>query len=199
MRKLSSLALILMISANAFAQREAGAFNIQPKVGLNVANLTNADGADARVGLVIGAEGEYNISPKFSVTAGLLYSQQGAKDSEYDGFYKIDEIVKFDYINIPILANIYVARGFAFKLGIQPGFNINSKAKFKTSGASAESDIEDTKTLDFSIPVGLSYEYANLQLDVRYNWGLTEVNSNLDKCKNSVFQFTLGYKFNLSK
>ncbi len=52
------------------------------------------------------------------------------------------------------------------------------------------------KSVDFSIPVGLSYEYNNFQLDARYKWGLTKVFEN-SKTKNSVFQITLGYKFDL--
>lgn len=197
MKKLAFLAAILMTSASAFAQHEIGSFNLQPKIGLNIANLTDADDADSRIGLVVGVEGEYQVSQKFSVTAGVLYSQQGAKASGYEEGYKIDATVKMDYINIPILANIYVVRGLALKLGIQPGFNINSKLKLDSNGISMGVDMEDTNTLDFSIPIGLSYEYANIQLDARYNWGLTEVNSNLEKCKNSVFQITVGYKFNL--
>lgn len=197
MKKLLFSAAILLTSASAFAQHAIGSFNIQPKVGVNIATLTDADGADSRIGLVIGAEGEYQISQKFSVTAGLLYSQQGAKDSGYDDGYKVDATVKLDYINIPILANLYVAPGLAIKAGIQPGFNINSKIKMEGNGVSLTTDLEETKTLDFSIPIGLSYEYANIQLDARYNWGLTKVNDMLDKSKNSVFQFTVGYKFNL--
>ena len=49
-----------------------------------------------------------------------------------------------------------------------------------------------------SIPVGLSYEYANVVLDARYNWGVTKVADLGDNSpKNSVFQITLGYKFDL--
>jgi len=33
-------------------------------------------------------------------------------------------------------------------------------------------------------------------IDARYNWGLTKVADYID-FKNSVFQFTLGYKFTL--
>ncbi len=46
--------------------------------------------------------------------------------------------------------------------------------------------------------VGLSYEYQNVVLDARYNWGLTKI-YDVDKLdsKNSVFQITLGYKFEI--
>ena len=101
-----------------------------------------------------------------------------------------------DYINIPILANFYVAKNFAIKFGIQPAFNVNAKGKEEAYGISVEYDINGIKSFDFSIPVGVSYEFKNLQLDARYNWGLTKIADESD-CKNSVFQITLGYKINL--
>ena len=88
-----------------------------------------------------------------------------------------------------------LAPGFAVKLGLQPGFNVNSKAKPKGNGGSVEADI-DAKTVDLSIPIGLSYEFSNFVIDGRYNWGLTKVAKDSD-CKNSVFQITLGYKLPL--
>jgi len=48
----------------------------------------------------------------------------------------------------------------------------------------------------FSIPVGLSYEYKNFVLDGRYNFGVTNLAKDVTS-KNSVFQFTLGYKFDI--
>ena len=97
------------------------------------------------------------------------------------------------------MANVYVTKGLAVKLGIQPGFKVSSaiKSELNTSigSTSGTKDIE-AKSVDFSIPVGLSYEYNNFQLDARYNWGLSKVFENSD-AKNSVFQITLGYKFDL--
>ncbi len=52
------------------------------------------------------------------------------------------------------------------------------------------------KKFDFSVPVGVSYEFNNLVLEARYNVGLTEVIAD-SKAKNSVFQLSLGYKFGL--
>lgn len=102
---------------------------------------------------------------------------------------------ELDYINIPILANVYVAKGLAVKLGLQPGFNVNSSVKSKGDGVTVDADV-DVKTVDLSIPIGLSYEFNNFVIDGRYNWGVTKVHSDLD-CKNSVFQFTIGYKLPL--
>lgn len=100
-----------------------------------------------------------------------------------------------NYINIPLLANVYVAPGFAVKLGLQPGFNINSEYK-AARGSSAVTTSVDAKTVDLSIPIGVSYQFDNVVIDGRYNWGLTKVYENSDY-KNSVFQITVGYKFAL--
>lgn len=192
MKKIIFMAAMLLSSVATFAQHEVGSITIQPKIGMNIADLTDADDSDVRIGLAVGAEAEYQATDLFSVSAGILYSMQGCKGSE-EG---VKATVKLDYINIPILANVYVTKGLAVKLGIQPGFNINAKAKAEANGVSAEADIDDVKTLDFSIPVGVSYEYQNFVLDARYNWGLTKIASDIDS-KNSVFQITLGYKFSL--
>ena len=177
-------------SVATFAQHAVGSFNLQPKVGVSIANLTDNNSSDARVGLVDGVEGEYQASDIFSVSAGVLYSMQGAK---YDAF-GAKSTEKLDYINVPIMANVYVVKGLAVKLGIQPGFKVSSSVKTDTStpfGTGTGSHDIKAQSVDFSIPVGVSYEYSNFQLDARYNWGLTKVFEN-GKSKNSVFQITLG-------
>uniref|UniRef100_A0AB33IRD3 Porin family protein n=1 Tax=Prevotella sp. GTC17253 TaxID=3236793 RepID=A0AB33IRD3_9BACT len=186
MKKIILSAALMLTTVAAFAQHAVGTLTLQPKVGMNIANLTKSDN-DARIGLAAGAELEYQASDIVSVSAGALYSMQGAKAGNLT--------TKLDYINVPILANVYVAKGLAVKLGVQPGFNVNSEYKVKAGKADAAMDI-DVKTVDFSIPVGLSYEYNNFVVDGRYNWGLTKVSDYSDS-KNSVFQVTLGYKFAL--
>lgn len=118
------------------------------------------------------------------VSAGLLYSQQGFKVSENVEGVDIEAKWKPAYLNIPILANFYVANGLALKAGVQPGFMV------------AKDDAENVNTFDFSVPVGISYEYMNICLDARYNIGCTKVDKDVKGC-NSVFQITLGYKFKL--
>lgn len=196
MKKILLMAAVALASVGAYAQHAVGSFTLQPKVGMTIANLTDADDADARIGFIGGVEGEYQATDIFSVSAGVLYSMEGCK-GKVSG---IDGTLKLDYINIPILANVYVAKGLAVKLGIQPAFNVNSKVKAEAAGYSAEVSSKEAgleaSSFDFSIPVGISYEYSNVVLDARYNWGLTKAYKNFDN-KNSVFTITLGYKFDL--
>ena len=192
MKKLFLAVVAMMVSAATFAQNEVGQLTIQPKVGVNIANITDADDADPRIGLAAGAEFEYGLTDNIGLSAGVLYSMQGFKTTE-DG---ADCTLKLDYLNVPILANFYVAKGFAVKLGVQPGFKLSSKAEFKGSGGSKEVDVDGFKSVDLSIPVGVSYQYQNIVFDARYNWGVTKIVDDVDS-KHSVFQITVGYKFSL--
>lgn len=191
MKKLFLMAVMALATVSSFAQHRVGTVTIQPKVGLSLANVTKGDG-DIRVGAVAGAEFEYQVSDIFSLSAGALYSMQGCK-GEVEGY---DATVKLDYLNIPILANVYVAKGLAVKLGIQPGFNVTSKASVEKSGTKVTTDLDGIESVDFSIPIGLSYEINNFVIDGRYNLGVSKIMDGSDS-KNSVFQFTLGYKFAL--
>ena len=200
MKKIILSTVIMLASVGAYAQYSVGSISLQPKVGLNISNITDIDGTDPRIGLAAGLEAEYQVSDIFSLSAGAIYSQQGTKLSWVRGGVDVAQTLKLDYINVPILANVYVAKGLAVKLGVQPGFNVTAKVERKETAAGrtrkTTRDVEDVKSVDFSIPVGLSYEYANFQLDARYNWGVSKVVDDDDE-KNSVFQITLGYKFKL--
>ena len=199
MKKVLFVAAMMFSSVATFAQHAVGSFNLQPKVGVNIANLTEVKDSDPRIGLAAGVEGEYQASDIFSVSAGVLYSMQGAKQ-EYSVLKQtFKNTYKLDYINVPIMANVYVTKGLAVKLGVQPGFLVSSTTKAEANtflGTGSSTNDIKAKSVDFSIPVGISYEYNNFQLDARYNWGLTKVFENY-KAKNSVFQITLGYKFDL--
>ena len=185
MKKIFMMAVMAVAALTANAQQEAGTFSLQPKVGLNVTKITG-DGTKTKAGFTAGVEGMYQAAEKFGVSAALMYSLQGTK---YEGE---DKAYNMHYLNIPILANYYVVKGLAVKAGIQPGFLVGAKHD-------GNSFSDSCKKFDFAIPVGLSYEISNIVFDARYNIGLTktEKGDNVEKSKNSVFQFTVGYKFGL--
>ena len=183
MKKIVLAAVMLLSSVSMFAQHEVGSLTIQPKVGLNVSNVTKTNG-DTRIGVAAGAEAEYQLGDIYSIAVGLLYSGQGNKQTvDLPRLGKASVTWAPSYLNIPVVANVYVVKNLAVKLGVQPGFCV---AKDKV----------EANTFDLSIPVGLSYEYNNFVLDGRYNFGVTNVAKGEDP-KNSVFQFTVGYKFEL--
>lgn len=197
MKKILLMAVVMLASVASYAQQAVGTFTLQPKIGMNVASLTKCDGCDPRIGLAAGVEAEYQATDIFSVSAGVIYSMQGNKyDYDVLGKKTVTKTNKLDYINIPILANVYVVKGLAVKLGIQPAFKVNDQIKTSVDEGSTTADVDKAESFDFSIPVGLSYEYSNVVFDARYNFGVTNIADGGDS-KNSVFQFTLGYKFAL--
>ena len=203
MKKFTTLCLSLLLSATTFAQTEPGTFSLQPKVGINVSNIISSDGDNgAKAGLVFGAEANKLLS--FSL--GTIYSQQGTKQS----LNGTDVTMKLDYINVPILINFHVVKGLALKVGVQPGFLINDKAIVERNGVTVEFGIEKLiqntpqysnvklQNFDFSIPIGVSYEFSNVMLDARYCPGLVKILSDAPSSdRHIVFQFTAGYKFAL--
>ena len=204
MKRLIIAATFLLLSVCTNAQNAVGSWSLQPKAGINLATMTNDDEAKTRIAFVAGAELEYQATPLLSVSAGALYSQQGA-DADSQG---MNGTVKMDYVNIPILANFNVAKGFAVKVGIQPGFLVNDKVKVTSNGVSAEVGLKevykaagvdaDISSLDFAIPLGISYEFSHVVLDARYNLSLAKaISAYGESTRHSVFQITLGYKFGL--
>lgn len=195
MKKFLLAAIVMMVSASTFAQREPGTVTIQPRIGFSAADFNNTEDTQARVGMVAGAEVEYYVSNMLGIAGGLLYSQQGA---EIDLNNAADVKFKIDYINVPIIANIYIWKGLALKAGIQPGFKVNSKISGSKGDYHAEVNMDDVNSFDISIPAGISYDFGRLVLDARYNFGLLKIfdDDYLDS-KNLTFQLAIGYKFNL--
>ena len=192
MKKLFMIAAMMVATLSANAQNEVGQWSIKPMVGANFATMTKTTDSKMRVGLAAGAEFAVGAAENFEISFGALYSMQGVK-GKTDG---IEQTYKFDYINIPVLANYYVAPGFAIKAGVQPGFNVKKKAKVEAAGVSADVTVDDVKGFALSVPVGLSYEFSNFVIDARYNWGLTKAIKDFDS-KHSYFTVTLGYKLPL--
>ncbi len=100
-------------------------------------------------------------------------------------------------------ANIYIAPDFAFHVGLQPGFALKKHIDEETKdehGNWIDTSTDETwfKTFDFSIPIGLSYNIGAIQIDARYNLGLTNATKyDAVKIHNRVIQLTLGYRFAL--
>lgn len=188
MKKFFIIAVMAVAAISASAQ-EVGKLFVTPKAGVNLASMTDAKNSKMRVGLVAGAELGYQTSEKNTITFGVLYSQQGVKSNE--------NTFKNDYLNIPIMASYMLFPGFSIEAGLQPAFLLSAKIKTEVGPLSGEGDAKDAyNTFDFSLPVGISYEFSKVIIEARYNVGLLKCfDDDLDReGKNDVIQFTLGVK-----
>ncbi|WP_308232750.1 porin family protein [Prevotella sp.] len=191
------------------------------------ANATESWGSSRnKPGFTVGVDLDYQFTNSLSVMLGAHYAQQGCnygnvneKTSQSGNVNKYvglnDLSTQLHVINVPLLFNYYVAPGFAVKTGVQLGFPVSGKLKYtETNFTENENDgfVADTpkkhdidlnstiKKVDFSIPVGLSFEYMNVIIDARYNIGLTNVQKDfldLKPVKNRVFMFSAAYRFQL--
>ena len=206
---MKKIVLAVMLAAAASlglkAQSEVNQFSLKPMVGVSSTEFygEDAEGTNLRWGFAAGVELEYQVSNKFSVSAIPMYAMGGAKIAGVDGTWKNDKIM------IPVMANFYMVRGMKISLGVQPGFVVKSSLSAKANGTSVDVNVKDyTRSFDFLIPLGLSYEWENgLSLSLLWHLGVTEV---MDKpfvvegidlgkgnFRNTGGVLTLGYKFEL--
>lgn len=168
-------------------------------------------------GLMVGFDAEYQATSDLFMSLGLQYSRQGSrfpdferKDGEFVEGYS-DWHTDLDYLNVPLLFGYRIAKGFSVKAGLQLGLLLGGKEKMSYTDITIldggtrkqgdavprETDVKDVyKSIDISIPLGVSYEYENVILDARYNFGLSRIHQ-LDavKSRNSVIQLSVGYRF----
>ncbi len=200
-------AIVLFGFANVNAQEE---MQFGVKGGLNISTITgdDVDSFDSRTCMHFGVVMELPISEKFSFQPELLYSCQGADYSEdfidLDGTIKsvnaaYEGTVKLDYLNIPLIAKLYVSEGFSLEIGPQVGFLISAKDEYDWNGDTGEEDIKEyVKGLDIGAVIGVGYKLeGGLNFGGRYNLGLTDANDGYEvgTYKNGVIQAYVGYFF----
>ena len=194
MKKLFLMAVAALLATTSVKAQNAGEFYLKPMVGGTLTTVTGDGVKDAKMkfGFVGGFELGHDFSDVFGLSLGALYTLQGAKGPE-------GAKLNLDYINVPLLANVYVTKGLAIKAGPQVGFMTRAKA-----------DDLNIKPLcnkvDFSIPVGISYEFSDFIIDARYNFGISKIyKSEADgwhthgSARNGVIMLTVGYKIPLNR
>ncbi len=184
-----ALAALLIVSG---VSAQSSAFEWGVKGGLNISGITHND-LNMKPSFYVGAFAEFNINDFLGIQPEVLYSRQGDKYSS-DGATLYN---RFNYLNIPVLAKIYLLDALSLDLGPQFGFLLNAQQKVKDDDHKVKSDIDGAKNFDVSWAMGVSYRFlGNFDASVRYNLGLTKLaDSPGDKPKNSVIQIGIGYRF----
>lgn len=223
------IAAMMVATLSASAQFEPGTWSLQPKLGGTISKVSNmprlnlgdlfGDNIDIDrsfyVGGLIGGEAEYQVSNVFSAAAGLNFAMQGCQWEDFEikrgnDYAKVKDLqMELTYLNVPIVANFYLFKGFAIKTGVQLSFLLSAEIKASSETKTGEltkksdgsQDIKDNcNKFDVAIPIGISYQVPTvpIYIDGRYNLGLTNINKDGDtNYKNQVFQLTVGYKFAL--
>ena len=179
MKKFLFAALALCIVNGAIAQ----GIKLGVKAGANLSTITDVDDAKMKLGFHVGGFLEFKFSESLSLQPELLFSMQGAKQ---DG--DVSVTMNMDYFNVPVMLKVNFAEGLSAEVGPQLGFLVGG--------------VDGNTEIDLSGAAGLSYTFAEkFVIGARYCFGLTKIfkDSKFEdiefKQKNSVIQFSLGYKF----
>ena len=184
--------ILIWINLNAQSSKREEGITFGIKGGLNVSDfLGDIKNNTFRTSVHLGVFSEIMISDNFSLQPELLYSGQGYSGRVLPGFSRS----KYDYINFPVLAKIYIAKKISIEAGPQIGFLVSAKEKTSDD----KINIPNQKTVDFGLNLGLAYDLKNgVFFQTRYNLGLSNINSgsnvNAFKYTNSVIQVSVGIK-----
>jgi opacity protein-like surface antigen len=191
------MALITIVAQAQNTQRETGTFTLQPMLGASFGYLSgdwvSAPGEKKKLiaGIVVGVEGEYYATKWLGISAGMNYTMQGWRLD----YPERSVLTRLNYLNFPVMANIYVVKGLSLKTGAQFGWLLNAKDRVDDVNIDIK---DDCNGFCFAIPLGLAYEFDNFVFDARYNFALSNAINKVNERKRSqLIQLTFGYKFSL--
>lgn len=188
------LSLGSFVSNHAVAQ---AAFGL--KGGLNLANL-KVDDPEASYNSRTGYHAGVFVRGKFSKVAiqpeVLLFTQSTDAKETILGDYKTN----FTYLSIPVMLKFYVVNGLNIQAGPQFGFLLDGEMKgTDLIGQDFSYDVKEYyKNSDISVSLGGGWDFPfGLNVDVRYNIGVQDINDQADgeEAKSRVFQVSLGWNF----
>lgn len=186
MKKLLICVTLLLLLAWETKAQELGV-----KAGMNVTNISNNE-LKSKLSFHVGLFTEWQLNEFVSLQPEVLYSRQGARDKFDENGKKVRTRLRMNYLNVPVLAKLYVLKNLSVDLGPQFGFVMDARYKRKDKDSSLKTKITNDKTFDFSWVLGASFRVDSYDISARYNVGLTNMFSSGGN-KNRVFQVSLGY------
>lgn len=208
LKKITAGTMILAATITANAQEADNTRSMSPsfgvKGGVNFATVNgDFDSPDSRTSFHVGALAEFPLADIFSLQVEALYSGQGFE-------YNVPAIpfvtdggkveYQLDYINVPVLAKVYLFKGFSLEAGPQFSFLVNEEIDSAPTDNDGDTPTDSAKDFEFGFAGGVTFQTdMGLFATARYNQGVTEIFEDREdadnKATNSVFQIGIGFKF----
>lgn len=192
------IALVIFGVSNASAQEY---WNFGIKGGANFATVSgdNMENPDMRTGFNLGVLAEIPVADRFSIQPEVLYSAKGfdAARIDQDNIFDNDQNVEYqlDYIDVPVLAKVYLVDGLNLQAGPSFNFKVNEEYDYAPAEDGGDLNIDEAQGFEFGGAAGLEYKFNNgFFIQGRYNYGFTEIYEDSD-VHNSVIQAGIGLLF----
>lgn len=179
------------------------------KGGVNLTNMYVKDVSDEnmKVGFNAGFFAKLPVTRGFSIQPELLYTSKGAKET-YNNFIEGKGEYRFNlnYIELPVLAVINVARNFNVHVGPYVSYLAAANIKDLKDNGTIQ-NVTDLKAdnfnrIDYGVAGGLGIDISNFTIGARYNYGFREIGKSgslsgeLTKdSKNSAISLYIGLGF----
>ncbi len=177
---LFSLAVVQLFTMEAQAQN----FTSGVRGGFNFSTLYVDDVEDraVRPGFHVGVYGQNPINDFAAVQLELLYTTAGNRTT-YDGSV-LDGTVDFNlnYVQVPLLLDLKVGNILDLHGGMYGSYLINANTSYEGNLFSnyEELDRDDFNKFDYGAVVGFGINIESMQVGVRYNLGLAEIEDSAD-------------------
>ncbi|NEV92594.1 PorT family protein [Psychroflexus sp. YR1-1] len=182
------------------------------KGGVNIAQMTGDVPAsyESRTSMKIGAFGIYKILPKLGIQAELLYSEQGFSNEpvpETIAIEKIEELLRMQYVNLPVLASYNLVENLWLEGGMQVGYLVKAVEDREevrlinqgevTSETTSTAKTDNYERIDFGLAGGLRYKLSqNFMVQARFHQSLNDVDKSSEGDQyHRVYSFSIGYVF----
>ena len=186
MKKISFFTLMVLAGFAVHAQT----VNFGLKGGLNMATIDSKESSDIknRLAYHAGLFANIPLNTQIAIQPEAVYSSQGAKYTEGG----VEHSLALNYVNIPVMVQAMVGKGFYAEVGPQLGILTGTADKVNDAETGFFST-DDFKKTDVALGVGLGYKgFSGFGIDARYNLGLTNINNiGTANIKNNVLQVGL--------
>jgi|MTBAKSStandDraft_2_1061841.scaffolds.fasta_scaffold01381_18 hypothetical protein len=128
-----------------------------------------------------------------TVIGEALYTQKGSHFEE-TGF---DADIKMDYFELVLLCKYHFLPHFGVYLG--PSLSFLTQAEIEQGGSGSDDLTDDFKGSEFSLNIGGQADVKSFVFDIRYNFGLTDINDSINggdfSIKTNTLTLSAGYIF----
>ncbi|MDX5423528.1 MAG: PorT family protein [Hymenobacteraceae bacterium] len=172
-----------------------------------------ADGSVSRKmreGFHIGGYVTIPVAPGFEIEPGLQYSQKGTRLTGRLPIEQVDFLNarttitnKAEYLDLPVVAKVYVGEGFHFFAGPQVSYLLSNRIQAEAGalGVNVLNQEWDMKggfrEFDVAVTGGLGYRFASgFNISAGYDYGLSTIDdSGSFNTFNRVAKASIGYTF----